>query len=117
VFGASQGLALPRGSFSIGRWVLGNAVGWAVGLPASFGADQENWLSRVLFWAGGGPLGGLYVGTGTGAALAFEAWSKPQSRQLERNGPPSPHSPDRQQPSRRCDKNQSEHKGPRTTGA
>ncbi len=44
VFGAGRGLALPRGSLPIGRWVLGNAIGWAVGLPtiyvaASLGAD------------------------------------------------------------------------------
>jgi hypothetical protein len=77
-FGAGQALALPRGGPSAGRWILGNALGWAAGLPAiylaaSLGADREGWLPRVLLWAGGGLAGGLCVGLGTGVALVLGA--------------------------------------------
>lgn len=74
LFGVTQALAL-RGVFDrVVWWVLGNAAGWAVGLPITYLAasqgDASAPLCNALIY---GLPGGLAVGAWVGAATAMAA--------------------------------------------
>jgi hypothetical protein len=63
------------------RWVVGNVLGWLLGLPliyvaASLGADQSSLLGQLAYWALGGLGAGLLVGSGT--AVGLMAWPSDQ---------------------------------------
>lgn len=54
--------------------VIGNAAGWAIGLPCIFiaaqlAADQSGWIPRIALWAFGDVGAGASVGVLTGIAL------------------------------------------------
>ena len=74
VFGLGQSWALPAEARRRYRWIIGNAVGWAIGLPfvyvaAQLAADQSGWVVRIALWAAGGIGAGSCVGLSTGIAL------------------------------------------------
>ncbi len=74
VFGAAQSYALPRGNGRRLAWTIANGIGWAVALPAIYGAAQiaagyPGWSARIAIWAVGGSAAGILLGIVTGIAL------------------------------------------------
>lgn len=74
IFGGAQSSALPAEAKRKFLWVVGNAAGWALGLPliyigAQIAADQTGWAARIILWASGGVGAGASVGVFTGFAL------------------------------------------------
>ncbi len=74
LFGVVQAWALPAQTRPKGAWVIANAAGWALGLPAIYvsaqiGADYPDWSSRLALWSAGGLATGAAVGIATGIAL------------------------------------------------
>jgi len=75
LFGAVQALAL--GGLRVRRWpwIVGNAAGWALGLPAIYLAASGAIAGPIwLLGAGGGLIAGAVVGLAT--ALAFAAMTR-----------------------------------------
>jgi hypothetical protein len=78
VFGLGQALALPTGSRARRLWIIGNAAGWAVGLPliyvaAHLASDLPGWGARIGLWMAGGLGAGLAVGAATAVVLRLMA--------------------------------------------
>jgi hypothetical protein len=74
LFGCAQWLVLRRHAHGAGRWIMANAVGWALGLPWSYLAGSSTDVSQALLWAVvsavlAGALMGLAVALATAHAL------------------------------------------------
>ncbi len=74
IFGAAQWLVLRRHARGVWRWIVGNAIGWAAGLPWAYAAGATTDISRatgVAIAVGvlAGALMGLIVAIATSIAL------------------------------------------------
>jgi len=86
LFGGVQSSALPAEAIRKFPWVVGNAAGWALGLPliyigAQIAADQAGWAARIILWACGGVGAGATVGIFTGFALF---WMTPRDSLVDK---------------------------------
>jgi len=71
IFGGAQWLVLRHYMYKAGYWVLGNALGWGVGMVflfwcASLPAQNASMGTLMAFGAAGGVAAGVCVGIGTG---------------------------------------------------
>jgi len=74
LFGLAQSTALPRAARRRWSWVLANAAGWMLGLPAIYvaaqvAADLSGTLARVALWCAGGVVAGALIGAATALSL------------------------------------------------
>lgn len=72
VFGGVQALALRGQDVARWPWIVGNAVGWSLGLPAIYLA-ASGWALGPVWALGaiGGLAAGVFVGLSTAVAFAF----------------------------------------------
>lgn len=75
LFGGAQWIALRRAALGAGRWIVANALGWALALPtiyiaASYGDPDTAMLNALLHGLAGGVVAGALIGGATLWAIA-----------------------------------------------
>ena len=84
LFGAAQGAVLARHVRGVARWIGGNALGWAMGLPLSYlaasmaGAHTPGWQMLGMSAMAGAGMG-LFVSLPTYLAMQKMELAAPRS--------------------------------------